>query len=200
MKADDAWREAFVLELRLREVPGSVIGEALAEVDAHCADSGQTPLEAFGDPVRYAASRAGGTTGPAVFRRTALRAWWIGTAAIVGALGLWTGIAGVVGDGTTELRLSDALTAILLPPVLAVLVAATFRPGMGRYLPVMVAVAFAVCLPAAVAGRLLWPHEIARVPALIPTLVGVVVLGVALWPLLGGRSHHDPVTDPRPPR
>jgi hypothetical protein len=196
-KADDAWREAFVLELRLREVPGSVIGEALAEVDAHCADSGQTPQEAFGDPVRYAASRASGRTGPTALRRTAVRAWWIGTAAIVGALGLGTGITGALGDGVATLRLSEVLTAALLPLVLAVLVAAIFRPGMGRHLPVLVAVAFAVGLPAAVAARLLWPQEIARVPALLVVLVGVGALAVALWPVLSGRGRHDRVIDPR---
>ncbi|GAA1793971.1 hypothetical protein GCM10009682_14750 [Luedemannella flava] len=48
------WRDAFVLTARMRDVPGTRIGEALAEVEAHCAESGETPTEAFGDPVEYA--------------------------------------------------------------------------------------------------------------------------------------------------
>jgi hypothetical protein len=50
------WHDTFITELRLREIPGDRIGEVLAEIDTHCADSGQTPAEAFGDPIVYAAS------------------------------------------------------------------------------------------------------------------------------------------------
>jgi hypothetical protein len=199
-KADDAWRDAFVLELRLRGVPGTVIGEALAEVDAHCADSGQTPAEAFGDPVRYAAQRAGDIAGPTALGRTTLRAWWIQTAAIVGAEGLWLGLTGLLDRGQAQIRLGDLLTVIVLPPVLAVIVALAFRPGMGRRLSVMVALAFAVAIGAAVGSPLLWPRVVVEAPALILILVGVVGLGAALWPILAERHRPDPITDPRPPR
>src|SRR5690554_3184895 len=50
------WADAFVLELRLLDVHGTVIGDALAEVDSHCADSGEGARETFGDPVEYARS------------------------------------------------------------------------------------------------------------------------------------------------
>lgn len=196
-KVDDAWREAFVLELRMREVAGTVIGEALAEVEAHCADSGQTPQEAFGDPVRYAARRASGTAGPAALWRTALRAWWIQTAAIVGAQGLWIGITGVLDRGTAPIQLGDVLTPVLLPPLLAVILAVTLRPGMGRRLPVMVAVAFVVAVGAGVGFGLLGPQVIAEVPALPLVLVGAVALLTAAWPILRGWHRHDPITDPR---
>lgn len=53
---DPAWVDDVVLELRLRDVSGRRIGAALAEADAHCADSGQDVHEAFGDPVQYARS------------------------------------------------------------------------------------------------------------------------------------------------
>lgn len=51
---DEAWAEAFVLELRLRDVPGDAIGDALAEVESHCVESGEGAAEAFGEPVAYA--------------------------------------------------------------------------------------------------------------------------------------------------
>ena len=51
---DPGWAEAMLLELRLLGVGGSRIGAVLAEIDSHCADSGQTAEEAFGDPVDYA--------------------------------------------------------------------------------------------------------------------------------------------------
>lgn len=55
VKTHDAWCDAFVLELRLRDVPGPVIGDRLAEVEGHCTETGETPSAAFGDPADYAA-------------------------------------------------------------------------------------------------------------------------------------------------
>ena len=54
VKAHRQWCEDFVVELRLRDVPGPVIGERLAEIEGHCAETGETPEQAFGDPVGYA--------------------------------------------------------------------------------------------------------------------------------------------------
>jgi len=51
---DPRWRDAFVMELRLRDVPGRRIGDALAEVDVHCRDADEDATTAFGDPVAYA--------------------------------------------------------------------------------------------------------------------------------------------------
>ena len=34
-RAAARWREAFILELRLLDVPGARIGDAMAEVEAH---------------------------------------------------------------------------------------------------------------------------------------------------------------------
>lgn len=52
------WAEAFLLELRLRGVGGRRIGAALAEVEAHCAESGESARAAFGDPAAYAVELA----------------------------------------------------------------------------------------------------------------------------------------------
>ena len=54
VRAHREWCDAFVLELRLRDVPGPVIGERLGEVEGHCADTGEPPATAFGDPTDYA--------------------------------------------------------------------------------------------------------------------------------------------------
>lgn len=51
---DPAWVDDFVLELRLIGVPGTRIGDALATVDAHLVDTGETAAEAFGPPKDYA--------------------------------------------------------------------------------------------------------------------------------------------------
>lgn len=48
------WCDDFVLELRLRDVPGARIGDHLAEVESHCIETGTGPEEAFGDAREYA--------------------------------------------------------------------------------------------------------------------------------------------------
>ena len=53
---EEEWAEAVLLELRLLGVDGARIGAALAEVDSHCVESGQSAEDAFGDPVAYARS------------------------------------------------------------------------------------------------------------------------------------------------
>lgn len=53
---EEGWAEAFVIELRLLDVPGAALGAALAEVESHCAESGEPAAEAFGNPVAYARS------------------------------------------------------------------------------------------------------------------------------------------------
>lgn len=51
-----AWATDFALALRTRDVTGTAIGAALREAESHCAESGQSPQEAFGDPAAYAES------------------------------------------------------------------------------------------------------------------------------------------------
>ena len=171
----DAWRDAFVLELRLRDVPGPQIGDALAEVDAHCADSGQSPQEAFGDPVHYAATRYAGMPGARPSWRTARRAWWIGTAAVGGLTALWSGIQALVEGVGAEISLGDILVVAVVPPLLAGLVAVALRPGRGPWLTVLVAL---------------------RAPAMVAVLIGGPLLAAALWPALAGLLRPDRVIAP----
>lgn len=50
------WRDAFIIELRLRGADGKQIGDELAQVESHCRDGGLPADDAFGDPVAYARS------------------------------------------------------------------------------------------------------------------------------------------------
>ena len=52
----DVWQQRLVAALRARRVPAERIGEVLAEVDSHVAETGEDPTEAFGTPREYAAS------------------------------------------------------------------------------------------------------------------------------------------------
>lgn len=51
---DRAWASDFILEQRLLDVPGDRIGDALATIESHVADSGDSAQEAFGDATVYA--------------------------------------------------------------------------------------------------------------------------------------------------
>lgn len=53
---DPHWAEEFILTLRLAGVSGTHIGDALAVVDSHCADSAEHPQETFGSARTYARS------------------------------------------------------------------------------------------------------------------------------------------------
>lgn len=52
------YNERLMFALRMREVPGERIGEVLAEVEAHVAESGEDPASSFGRPQDYAAEVA----------------------------------------------------------------------------------------------------------------------------------------------
>jgi hypothetical protein len=54
----ETYRQELLVALRLRDVPGQQIAEALAEVDSHVAESGEPPAEAFGPAPAYAAQLA----------------------------------------------------------------------------------------------------------------------------------------------
>jgi len=53
------YRRDLILALRMREVPGDRIGEIVAEVESHVADTGEDPVEAFGPAREYAATATG---------------------------------------------------------------------------------------------------------------------------------------------
>lgn len=53
-RVDHAWAETFVIEQRLLGVSGGRIGDALATVDCHVAESGESAGAAFGDAREYA--------------------------------------------------------------------------------------------------------------------------------------------------
>lgn len=54
------YRQSLILALRLKDVPGDRIGEVVAEVESHVADTGQDPNDAFGSARAYAALLATG--------------------------------------------------------------------------------------------------------------------------------------------
>lgn len=193
---DAGWVDSFVIELRLRDVPGEAIGDALVEVESHVVDSGTTARDAFGDPVAYAAQVAEVAGRPEPDRvRDALPAL-VGTAGLVlaasGALGWWR-------DGTVEL--TGATVGILVGMSLLVVVLTRFGTSVLRALltrPWRFGLAFGaanlVIVLLAVAGHLWW--HIGTVPAAPVTLVGVALTGVSALLHRARPVPLDPITAP----
>ncbi|MGP4015533.1 HAAS signaling domain-containing protein [Saccharopolyspora sp. 5N708] len=54
MVLDKKYHDELLLALRMHEISGERVGEVLAEVEAHVAETGEDPVEAFGQPREYA--------------------------------------------------------------------------------------------------------------------------------------------------
>lgn len=85
------YRDDLILALRMRDVPGERIGEIVAEVESHVADSGEDPWDAFGAPEEYAASVTGQERVrwgliDAVIAVASLAAGWLLAAGLLGLL------------------------------------------------------------------------------------------------------------------
>ncbi len=115
----DTYVNQLVLELRMRDVPGDRIGQVIAEVEAHVAESRETPAEAFGSAEEYA-DRVSATLGrPAAKRhRGLLVAWPVSLAAMLTT----DGVAGLAFGDRVELTAGKLLVFGLLPPAAVFLV------------------------------------------------------------------------------
>jgi hypothetical protein len=103
----ETYRSRLLLALRVRDVPGPRIAEALAEVDSHVAETGEDPTDAFGSPTEYArrlrsALDPDAATGVRGFLRGLT--WHHAVIAVLSLLGagLLTHAVGALGAGTSR--------------------------------------------------------------------------------------------------
>ncbi|WP_435199728.1 HAAS signaling domain-containing protein [Janibacter sp. GS2] len=92
-RAVSEYRQSLIAILRLKEVPGERIGQIVAEVESHVAETGEDPVEAFGPPRAYAAQLSDEQR-PSPWWHTAVTALAAGVAGWLiaqGALGLLLG-------------------------------------------------------------------------------------------------------------
>jgi hypothetical protein len=116
----DAYRRDLIVALRLRNVPPARVGEIVAEVESHVAETGEDPREAFGAPREYAESFRGPQTRReqvallALALTSAAAGWLIGTS----AFGLATGdrVAGLPAPAAMVLG-----AVLWIPAVVAML-------------------------------------------------------------------------------
>lgn len=200
----DPWRETFVVQARLHDVPGSQIGDALAEVDAHCADSGQSPQEAFGDPVSYARSLARelapGTSGSDGVRGGLSRRVWTAAlnalAVLSGLLCLLSGVSGVAQGIPGRLTVGELVGILVGTLAIIAIGILVLRPGQ-RHLTGWLLLSLAIGFSLMVLPAYVWDRPVVEVSGWVLLVAGVLLLTLAWWPLVSGRLLADRVIDPR---
>ena len=194
---ESAWSEAFLLELRLRGVAGTQIGAALAEVEMHCAESGETAYAAFGDARSYAtALDLPASPDQSVSLREELPSVVLGLGGMLltlAAVGAWRS-----GTGVHVTAGSVAVLAILLVGVTLVV---RFAAPLMRALATRawLAIVFAVAPVALFVGvLLLFGQTVLLTLPMAPALaVGLLALGANTFlALRRAGSLEDPVVAP----
>lgn len=193
-RALERWVEQFVVSLRMREVPGDRIGDLVNEVEAHCAESGESAQEAFGSPRDYAATRS--TEVPA---RPGRAANWVRTLSPT-----FLGLAGffLVGPSVAAARehtgvavswgLVASLVLIGVAAYLAVRFGESVMAGRARFAVVLGIATVVLVLAPIVLHTAAFSLAVPVAAALSCVLLAMSVVGAYTW----GRIAADAVTNP----
>ena len=195
---DKAWREDFIIEQRLADRTGAEIGDALATIDAHCAESGEGAQEAFGDPTAYSRSLVEGTPQRTFRLRPAtvigLVLGLFGLLAVPRAVAAW-----VAGTDVTVSR--GDLVAIGV--TLALTLALALRPGPAlawllRHRWLTFALPFVVLI-ALLIPQVLMRQSVTELDWPLVATLGVIALGLQVVLTWRDFTESDDVVDPRQP-
>ncbi|MEV6711535.1 hypothetical protein AB0M48_05750 [Lentzea sp. NPDC051208] len=174
----------FASVARGNGVPADVIGDKVAEIEAHVADSGEHPRDAFGDPVQYAATLQDQKWLPAVE---------IGAfvAADLGLLGVAQGVLALRGS---PFPLGPAvLSAVAGGALAALLFSWLTRAGSARQLWPVIGLVASMALFQIVEP---WRHIGVQPPGWASLAVGAVLATGALAFLVHRQTPGGAVTEP----
>lgn len=196
MTIDNKWEQQFVMVLRSRDVSGAAIGAALAEVESHCAETGESAQEAFGAPQKYAASLdfPASATVPGM---PSLSTIVLGASAITG-LWLFPDAAGALLRGEDLSITKGWLLAAAGMLTVLIVAGAVVKLAVAR--PFIAWLTIAAFLLVIVTPMLLWTATAFTTSAWWPTLVAAALLVIGTTGLLVMRDRElddrlvDPVT------
>lgn len=186
---DAGWRRDFVMALRLRNSPPQTIADHLKLVETHCAESGESASDAFGEPAEYAQSLAGSPADSAKELAPLLPPAVLGF--LAGGMTL-AGVKGVIQDEAVTIRLGDVgAAAVLVCAALGVMVVLgrASRPLASAFAVVVSAVAVSVMLDVADTPVL------AGGPAWLALTIGLAALG-GIGVFASRASKRDRISDP----
>ena len=194
--ADPRWIEDFVVESRVLDVPGDRIGDALATVEEHLVETGESVHEAFGSPRDYAAAIAEYEPHTEGIDASTVISSGLGVLGIVFAP---RALTAALSDMPVTITTGD-LAALALLVALIAGVMAFARPLMRTLTArrtagfVLWLLGFLVVTAAMVACFVLWQTT---VMTLSPWVVGGIALaGVIAAAWLGWRQRPDLVATP----
>lgn len=194
--AEKKWIDDFILELRLREVHGEAIGDAVASVKELLADTGQAPEQVFGTPRSYANQLDLPLVENAGFDPRATIGFGIGVLALlIYSPAMWAHFEG------KPLGYSLPQLLLLLVPVLVVATIPLYVEKLIRKIWIIFPL-LALCSGAAVASSFMAPATTEeawlQVEALpVAAIAAVILVATAVWDIRKStRIPEDPVIDP----
>ncbi len=177
---DTDWLTAFVIEQRLLDVPGATIGDALATIEGHLGDSGESAWEAFGDPTRYARELAGRTT--PLRDRSSAGTWARTGLGLAATVSVPRGLFAVVDSTAVSLTWGGILTLGLTVAMIAALL--SWPTPTSRLLvkhPAASAALLACTLGLLLGGLFFFRNEVATLDAWETLGGGLAALLAASW-------------------
>jgi hypothetical protein len=206
MTLDRKYRDELILALRLRDISGERVGDVIAEVEAHVAETGEDPRVAFGPPKEYAAKVAeqlDTRTGKPSKLRTVVGTITVGVLSFVGASML---LSALQADGAlvpvtpADLVAAVLCVCLLLPATMLTFRAATAVTG-GRKYGVPAAIAYIAGVGGMPLSKLLLDDETAifEITSSMALAVGLVALLGAIL-MLWQAIRYGRIVDPRSAR
>ncbi|MHA7277190.1 hypothetical protein ACX80O_11805 [Arthrobacter sp. Hz1] len=182
------WLEDFILELRFRDVPGHLIGDAVSTVEAHLKDTGERSVDAFGLPGDYAENLdlpRRRPDGPGV---------WIGRTLAVAAFTVLLPSVTAIVTGT-DFTVTVLLLALIIVTVAALVVVAVNLASIIRSWAVWHSglLGMGIALAYAAVIGLTPDLVLLRLPAIPVAAAATVVVTGFVWRSVKSA---DPVIDP----
>lgn len=196
---EPSWLDAFVLALRVHGVPGTLIGDALAEVESHCAEAGEPAAEAFGDPVAYAQSLE---LAPDENLESEIR-WggvWSGLQ-LVALFAVPAAVRGLVRGEPVNVTGGMLLTVVLMLGIVAVLgVRSTWAMRTVVARPGLASIILGASLTAVVLPSVLWRTVVVSLPVVPVLVVAALLLVVGTTRSVRTLGAPDDIIGPSDPR
>lgn len=195
---DKRWRDDFTVAMRMQDASGEQIGDALATVDAHCAESGESAEEAFGDPTDYAT-----TLVPEAAPGSGLGASFL-VGVLMGLLGLLV-VPRAVDDwvaGTPfTVTIGDIVALAVVIGLTGTVMALPRRvlPWLAKAKYSLVGLLGAVFMALLVLAMLFLTDVVAELDWRVALMVGLGLLVASVTSTWRDLSTPDPVADPRSP-
>lgn len=187
------WESDFVLRLRMSNVSGRDIGDALQQVRAHCAESGQTPREAFGDPLAYADSlplkrpKYAMPSGQIVANAVSLAGFLLATSA---PLPLRLG-------QQQDIRLGTLVGGVLLIVALGVFASSGVRLAVAMMKNLWIfALVWLLVVGLGIAAAMFGGPVVASVPPRVTLVAGCLLLVVGTVLMVRNAPEPDPIESP----